>query len=69
MFMALIRFKTPPIISFGSSSIMEGLMDGWTTTLFMVVDKYDLADDMNNQRRMARGSRGHWSQPVGHERS
>ena len=44
-------------------------MDGWTTTLFMVVDKYDLADDMNNQRRMARGSRGHWSQPVGHERS
>ena len=67
MFMALIRFKTPPIISFGSSSIMEGLMDGWTKTLFMMVDKYDLADDLNNQRRLARGSRGRWSEPVGQE--
>ena len=53
------------MISFGSSSIMEGLMDGWTKTLFMVVDKYDLADDLNNQRRLARGSRGRWSEPIG----
>ena len=69
MFMALTRFKTPPMISSGSSSIMEGLMDGWTKTLFMVVDNYDSADDLNNQRRLARGSRGRWSEPVGQKRS
>ena len=69
MFMALIRFKTPPIISFGSSSIMEGLIDGWTITLFLVVDKYDGADDLNNQRRLACGSRGRWSEPIGQNRS
>ena len=67
MFMASIRFKTPPTISFGSSSTMEGLIDGWTITIFMAVDKYDVADDVNNQRRLACGSRGHWSEPVGQE--
>ena len=67
MFMALIRFKTPPMISSGSSSIMEGLMDGWTITLYVVVDKYDGADDLNIQGWLACGSRGRWSEPVGQE--